>query len=284
MKKRNLNRGFTLIELLVVIAIIAILAAILFPVFETAREKANQTTCASNEKQLGLAFMQYSQDNDEKWPVGSQTYGEGWAGQIYPYVKSTGAFKCPDDRENLGTMAPNSPVSYAANMNLVRNDADKATDTDPRPGHNISKMASPSKTVLLNECSGIYTYVQSADEGSQWIHSSVNNNGTLYYSGTNVGGQVMSGCLGGDTNCTPQASGTEDICMTIIPVHTGGSNFLLADGHVKWLLGRKVSRGTVALAEDCNANGSPATSDCPSVSGMAAGTSNSAFTATFSPL
>ncbi len=66
MKKKQ---GFTLIELLVVIAIIAILAAILFPVFAQAREKARQTTCASNEKQMGLAILQYQQDYDEMFPM-----------------------------------------------------------------------------------------------------------------------------------------------------------------------------------------------------------------------
>src|SRR5882757_4911358 len=90
------DKGFTLIELLVVIAIIAILAAILFPVFAKVREKARQTTCTSNLKQLGLGFMQYAQDNDEKFP-GSDWYGMKWAGHIYPYVKSTGVFHCPDD-------------------------------------------------------------------------------------------------------------------------------------------------------------------------------------------
>ena len=78
---RRRRQGFTLIELLVVIAIIAILAAILFPVFAKAREKARQISCTSNMKQLGLAFMQYQQDNDEVLPNdGSGQCGAwGWA-------------------------------------------------------------------------------------------------------------------------------------------------------------------------------------------------------------
>ena len=98
--------GFTLIELLLVIAIISLLAAILFPVFATAREKARRTSCASNEKQLGLGLMQYAQDNDENLPSGifSTQAGNwwtpvsGWAGPIYPYVRSVAVFQCPDDQ------------------------------------------------------------------------------------------------------------------------------------------------------------------------------------------
>src|ERR1700749_5072233 len=95
----NTKSGFTLIELLVVIAIIAILAAILFPVFAKVREKARAISCLSNTKQLALGCVQYSQDNDEKSADGDDPtgLGSGWAGQIYPYVKSTAVFTCPDD-------------------------------------------------------------------------------------------------------------------------------------------------------------------------------------------
>jgi len=86
------NSAFTLIELLVVIAIIAILAAILFPVFSQAREKARQASCISNEKQLGLAMLMYVQDYDESFPMSqyfdSAGYPHDWQNAIYPYIKN----------------------------------------------------------------------------------------------------------------------------------------------------------------------------------------------------
>jgi prepilin-type N-terminal cleavage/methylation domain-containing protein/prepilin-type processing-associated H-X9-DG protein len=99
MHSRN-KSAFTLIELLVVIAIIAILAAILFPVFAQAREKARAISCLSNCKQAGLGFAMYVQDYDEVTPM--LGYGREWWSQIYPYVKNLDVFYCPD-RNDPGT-------------------------------------------------------------------------------------------------------------------------------------------------------------------------------------
>src|SRR5512133_824530 len=103
-RARRGRSGFTLIELLVVIAIIAILAAILLPVFARARENARKTSCLNNMKQLGQAFMMYSQDYDDMFPMHywgasgwEPTYG--WDGEVMPYVKSKGTFICPSTRD-----------------------------------------------------------------------------------------------------------------------------------------------------------------------------------------
>ena len=118
--------GFTLIELLVVIAIIAILAAILFPVFSRAREKARQTSCLSNLKQLGLAVLMYNQDYDETYApfaYATATGIETAFQMVTPYMKNSQILLCPDDKVGRtigpGTLIPSPPApkcSYAVNL------------------------------------------------------------------------------------------------------------------------------------------------------------------------
>ncbi len=123
-----MRKGFTLIELLVVIAIIAILAAILFPVFAKAREKARQTSCLSNLKQMGLAWLQYTQDYDERAPFCKVTPGTSPSASFHqqfpylllPYVKNNQIFDCPSSSfpKYAGTPVYDANASYQQNVML----------------------------------------------------------------------------------------------------------------------------------------------------------------------
>ena len=277
-------KAFTLIELLVVIAIIAILAAILFPVFARARENARRSSCQSNLKQVGLGFVQYSQDYDEKLPAGPRgILGQGWGGTLGPYLKSAQIFSCPSDTTTGNPANGLYTNSYAANLNLLRSDT-PGTATDPRLGQSIAAQAAPARTVLLTEVRGITApLLDQTEVGSGSVVSAVTNGAGNaaqifvypFNTGSSPGGNVVTGALGGVNLSNPVAQA---------PRHFDGANYLMVDGHVKWFKGSSVSPGSVALAESCNQGNSPATADCPSTSpaGMAMGTSGSGFAVTFS--
>jgi len=136
------KRAFTLIELLVVIAIISIIAAILFPVFAQAREKARQITCTSNEKQLSLGVLMYAQDNDETLPpVATPGNMMLWNDIINPYVKNTRVRVCPSDP------GPNPTNSYGLNeMGFV----DLKDDANAQ-AKSLAMFSRPADTVMLGE-------------------------------------------------------------------------------------------------------------------------------------
>ncbi len=231
--RQRIRSGFTLIELLVVIAIIAILAAILFPVFQKVRENARKASCLSNEKQLGLAFVQYQQDADEAFPPGNPNgctnanvasscfgYGGGWAGEIYTYVKSTGVFKCPDD--STSATAPAVPVSYGYNCQLgTRNSPGSVAAST------LAQLNAPASTLLLGEVQGATANVTGPDYSSAEIvlANGLGGVGNPIPSGVNVTGVV------------PYATYTSQ------PVHTDGANWVACDGHAKYLRPNSVSGG-----------------------------------------
>ena len=287
--RRSNANAFTLIELLVVIAIIAILAAILFPVFAKVREKARQTSCLSNEKQLGLGFAQYIQDNDEMFPSGSvkgtlgpnDLFGIGWAGQIFPYVKSTGVYACPDDKTQSQPSAnpPMYEVSYGLNTHVVNSYLTPAFGNPTGPLGHLSGFNAPAKTVLLCEVSNNLANITSIDEGQSHVPPATHLSVTTSASG---------GCLGITKNAYDAqarvSTGPVDLNTggldALTGRHTDASTYLMADGHAKWIPGARVSSG---------GNAAFAPTDQPNRYNNAAGTEfagNTKFpqyTATFSP-
>jgi prepilin-type N-terminal cleavage/methylation domain-containing protein/prepilin-type processing-associated H-X9-DG protein len=205
--KAHPKQGFTLIELLVVIAIIAILAAILFPVFGRARENARRSSCQSNLKQIGLGFAQYTQDYDETFPVEQMNATAspgpyGWADGLQPYLKSIQIFQCPSDtREPTSDPTAAGYTDYFYNIGLARG----AGGTTVR-GATLSQVDFPTFTIVTAE-------TNHTGSGGQ----------TSNARGANRGGSGNAQTVGGGSLAMQR--------------HLEGSNWLFVDGHVKWLRG-----------------------------------------------
>lgn len=238
------RRAFTLIELLVVIAIIAILAAILFPVFAQARSAARKASCTSNLKQVGLAFGMYTQDYDEHFPWAASNLGTPtttWYDLVEPYVKAgaqgfgyTGGvqkpfYVCPDfDNTNVPMLAGDPPpptfppaqvtpaMSYSANGWLMPM-ANKALGANPWfPGPKLCGLAdiqAPASVVLVTHGMGLRPALGGDD--------------------------VTTGCTGNEEGSgpVPAMMGSAAVYCAARFKHQGGSVYLMADNHAKWYKG-----------------------------------------------
>ncbi len=194
---RRFDEGFTLIELLVVIAIIAILAAILFPVFARAREKARQASCSSNLKQIALGALMYAQDYDERTLPGGNWDGKHyWQLNIYPYTKNEQIFACPSRGDN--------PFDYHG-QRLYRGYANPT-----HRGQMLADIEVPAQTVMTGD--GVHPavpYPQGCTPGCCGAWRSVYRGGYCH-----------------DTDGDPEP---DDMS------HNQGNNCAFFDGHVKWL-------------------------------------------------
>ena len=248
----QVREGFTLIELLVVIAIIAILAAILFPVFGSVREKARQISCASNEKQLNLAILQYTEDNDEYFPMVNLegvTGQIGWANLIGPYVKSTPAYHCPDlavGAISNGSLAVlQATVTYNFNSMLGNTDASIAAnglDVQSTGSQSQAALTQPSSTIDLMDAFPF-------DASSQRPWGNGNTCSGLILASAN--GPKNSGDSAGWNNFWGNPCGSQS--LDYLPfgvdwtdewgaaqVHNGGLNIGFTDGHVKYFRPEKL--------------------------------------------
>lgn len=209
------RRAFTLIELLVVIAIIALLAAILFPVFAQARENARKSSCINNIKQIGLGFLQYTQDYDELYPLTtmtgmSMTPLSSWTRHIQPYIKSAQVYRCPSDSGSVWATAvtPPAPPPYTTSYKL------NAWMASTNAYGNLANMQKPSQTIFMADVTQAL--------GGDHFHP--------FYWGAapeNTSSAFMNNATWDNT-----LGQTKEVALRR---HLDGFNAGFADGHVKWL-------------------------------------------------
>lgn len=258
-RKQSQSSAFTLIELLVVIAIIAILAAILFPVFAQAREKARQTACLSNTRQMATAVAMYAQDYDETLMLqanGLATPGRRWSDDIQVYVKNFGIFVCPSRPEfRASGSIPNyvNPAGggsgpycrggggYAYNFNL----GGSVFNGYLFPPRTLAEINNPSGTFVICEASqlgngsifGSTKSVYTTDNYNplNWNQYEVNPSDYQVTppSGWNPTDPRASS---NSTNYVASAGSDSSGNQSRRPVgrHNGGLNVVYADGHAKW--------------------------------------------------
>jgi len=214
------KRAFTLIELLVVVAIIALLAAILFPVFSQARENARRSSCQSNLKQLGLCFVQYNQDYDDTMPwddqPGSASWGNIWMNTMQPYIRNWQILKCPSDSNT------NIPGPGTGNTSYVINDMYNNMDSgnygvfSSRYGAGatvrVPAIVAPSTTIEATDNNSANSCLMGQPNSTGWAWEA----GSYTWYATQI-------------NSTP---GFREL-NTIGERHLGTLNALYMDGHVK---------------------------------------------------
>ena len=228
-------RGFTLIELLVVVAILALLAAILFPVFGRVRENARRASCQSNLRQAGLGFHQYSQDYDERFPSYMASSSPSWDSKIEPYlgIKVANTLKasilqCPSDT------IPRMFTSCLPAFNAQIRSYSMGGDTTDRTGSNILGQIVGTYIVPLKADGITPDYIASYFKGRPLSAVPVAASTLLLVEKTannNIFASHGEASTGSPYEQTTQSCGA----VNIAPIHFDGWNYLFVDGHVKWL-------------------------------------------------
>ncbi|MES2459699.1 MAG: DUF1559 domain-containing protein [Armatimonadota bacterium] len=261
--KQTSSAAFTLIELLVVIAIIAILAAILFPVFAQAREKARQASCLSNTKQLGLGVYAYLQDYDEMLPMGGFRSGNTepgtqsrWYRDLHSHVKSTAVYACPSqtDDKNAGggttyfvprlsipaatatiqVVGPESAGGFGMNGNLVGYpySTSLATPQNNSPSKTLAEIPDVAGTFLISEGAQLTDafFAAANREPEKWVKYQQSASDWQVTAPSCWSAASVAACA--ENYAVAEPGGNRN--RRPVGRHNGGLNVIYVDGHAKW--------------------------------------------------